>query len=133
MSRRKPDIYERQKQIHNQEYLRSHLLREKYPEVTGLVIKMSFKDYDERSNHKPEQMEFSQESKAFFKIACPYYECVSGGFDFSSAIDELVTSHLDKLDGTITCQGWQDKERINKNQCFLKLDYTITAKYKNDS
>ncbi len=133
MSRRKPDIYERQKQIRNQEYWQSHPLREKYPEVTGLVIKMSFKDYDERSNPKPRQVEFSQESKAFFKIDCPYRECVSGGFDFSSAIDELVTSHLDKLDGTITCQGWQDKERIGKHRCFLELSYTIFAKYKNDS
>lgn len=130
MSRRKPDIYERQKQIRNQEYWRSHPLREKYPEVTGLVIEMSFKDNDERSNPKPKQVKFSQESKAFFKFDCPCWECVSGGFDFSSAINELVSSRLDKLDGTIACQGWQDKERIGKHRCFLKLIYTISAKYK---
>jgi len=134
MSRRKPDIYERQKQIHNQEYGRSPLLKEQYPEVTDLIVEMSFKKYDNwGSNPEPRQEKYSQESKAFFKIACPHRECVSGGFDFSSAIDELVTSHLDKLDGTMTCQGWQDKERINKNHCFLKLDYTISAKYNNDS
>ncbi|MCK4913426.1 MAG: hypothetical protein KAS69_02370 [Planctomycetes bacterium] len=133
MSRRKPDIYEQQKQRYWDGYRRAPLLKEKYPKVTNISVEMSFKDNDERSNPKPQQVEFSQESKAFFKIECPCHECVSGGFDFSSAINELVTSHLDKLDGTITCQGWQDKERINKHRCFLKLNYTIFARYKNES
>ena len=133
MSRRKPDIYEQQRQRYWEGYNRSPLLKEKYPEVTDLMVEMSFKDPDGECNPEPRQVKFSQESKAFFKIECPYRECVSGGFDFSSDIDKLVTSRLDKLDGTITCPGWQDKERINKNHCFLKLDYIISAKYKKNS
>ncbi len=133
MSRKKPDIYEQEKQRRWEAYHRSPLLKEKYPKVTDLMVKMSFKDYDGGSNPEPRQEKYSPESKAFFKIACPHRECVSGGFDLSSAIDKLVTSRLGKLDGTITCQGWQDKERINKHRCFLELNYAISAKYKNDS
>ncbi len=133
MSRRKPDIHERQKQIRNQECLRSPLLKEKYPQVADIIVEMIFKNPDSGGNPKLEPMEYSQESKAFFKIECPYRECVSGGFNFSFDIDKLVTSRLDKLDGTITCQGWQDKERINKHGCYLELNYTISAKYKKNS
>jgi hypothetical protein len=132
MSKKKLDIYERQNQMRHQEYWRSPPLKEKYPKVKDLTVEISFKDYDGGSNPEPKQENYSQESKAFFKIACPHRECVSGGFDFSSAINELVTSRLDKLDGTITCQGWQDKERINKHRCFLELHYKISVKYKDD-
>ena len=131
MSRKKPDIYEREKQMRLDAYFRSPSLKEKYPQVIELMVEMNFKDYDGGSAPEPKQEKYSLESKAFFKIDCPYRECISGGFDLSLAIDKLVTSHLDKLDGTITCQGWQDKERINKNRCFLQLNYTITAKYEN--
>ncbi len=131
MSRRKPDIYEQQRQRYWERWHRSPLLKEKYPKVTSISVEMSFKDSDGKCDFESKKEIYSQESKAFFKIECPYRECVSGGFNFSFDIDKLVTSHLDKLDGTITCQGWQDKERIGKHRCFLELNYTISAKYKN--
>lgn len=129
MNRKKPDIYEQQKQRCWDEYHRSPLLKEKYPKVSSISVEMNFKDSDGMGDPKPDKKEFSRESNAFFKIECPYRECVSGGFDFSSDIDKLVTSGLDKLDGSITCQGWQDKERIGRHHCFLKLNYTISVKY----
>lgn len=130
MSRRKPDIYEQQRQRYWDGLKRSPLLNKKYPTVIDINVKMSFDDPDEKCNSEPEQRTYSKESYAFFKIECHHRECVWGGFDLSPAIDELVTSHLDKLEGTITCQGWQDKEQINRRHCFLKLIYTISAKYK---
>lgn len=133
MSRRKPDIYEREKQRRLEAYHRSPLLKEKYPQVTDIMVEMKFKDPDEGSNPESKQEKYSQESKAFFEIDCPYAECISGGFDLSLAIDKLVTSRLNKLNGTITCQGWQDKERRNKHHCFLELNYTICANYKNNN
>jgi hypothetical protein len=130
MSRRKPDVYERDKQMYWDAYHRSPLLKEKYPQVGDITIDTSYKDYDMKDGPEPQQIKFAQESKAFFRIECPYRECISGGFDLSAAIDELISSHMDKLDGTITCQGWQDKERVNKHRCFLKLNYAISTTYK---
>ncbi|MDD5327471.1 MAG: hypothetical protein PHY02_06615 [Phycisphaerae bacterium] len=119
MSRKKPDIYEREKQGYWEAYHRSPSLKDRYPQVTDIRVEMKFKDTDGGSSPESKQEKYSQESKAFFKIVCPYAECISGGFDLSPAIDKLVASHLNKLDDTIICQGWQDEERRGKHHCFL--------------
>ena len=133
MSRRKPDIYERQKLMRWEAYHRSPFLKEKYPQVAKIVVDMEFKNPDWGDDPEPQKETYYQQSKAFFKINCPHIECISGGFDLSWAVDELVTSKLEKTSGTITCQGWQDKERINKHHCFLELNYTISVHYIKES
>jgi hypothetical protein len=132
MSRKKPDIYEQEKQMRREAYNRSLIVKEMYPQVAKIIVDMKFKEPDWGGDPDPRQSTYSQESKAFFKIDCPHVECISGGFDLSTPIDKLVASRLEKVDGTITCQGWQDKERINKHRCLLKLNYTISAYYINN-
>ena len=130
MGRKKLDVNERQQNRDWEALKRSPLLNKKYPKVTDVNIEMSYEDPDGLCNFNPEQRKYSQKDKAFFNIKCPSVECVSGGFDLSLEVDKLVSSHLDKLEGTVLCQGWLDKERINRSRCWLKLDYTISAKYK---
>ena len=129
MTKRKPDIYEREKQMRWEEYRRSPLLKERYPQVSSIAVEMDFKNPDWGGDPDSKKESYSQESKAFFKIDCPHVECISGGFDLSNAISTLISSKSDRAEGSIVCQGWQDKERINKHRCLLELKYTIIVNY----
>ena len=56
-------------------------------------------------------------------IKCPMRECVGGGFDLRS---QFNTSELDiGCSDSSVCQGWQDKERINKHRCLCELHWEM--------
>lgn len=133
MGKKKPDIYEQQEQRRWQAYSKAPLMKDKFPTLASLSIDMTFQEPDWGKNPEPRNQSFGPESKAFFDMECPYVECISGGFDLSSAVSKLVDSGDTELPGTITCQGWQDIERIKKHRCLLKMEYKITAIYANDA
>ena len=113
-------------------YLResqAQLIREIYPDVERIVIDLSFRDFDEKCNPSPSQLIFTPKSKAFFEIECPFWECILGGFDFSSDIRRCIESKSNSISGQATCQGWQDQERINKHRCLLRANFTISVNY----
>ena len=129
MRRKKPDIYERQKQRYWEAYHRAPLLKEEFPQLSSLVIEMAFEEPDWGSNPSPRRERFGPDSRAFFEMTCPHVECISGGFDLSTAVSKLVASGKTESSGFLTCQGWQDRERINKYRCLLKMEYKIIAAY----
>lgn len=55
-----------------------------------------------------------------FLIPCPMCECVNGGFDIKG-----VDSMEQGQSKTFICQGWQDRERINKHRCLCELYLTF--------
>ena len=133
MRKKKPDIHDQRKQRHWQAYSQAPLIKEKFPVLSSLSIDMTFEEPDWGNNPSSRSQGFGPESKAFFDIACPYVECVSDGFRLSGAVSSLVDSGATESSGTISCQGWQDRERINKHRCLLKMNYKITAIYTKDA
>jgi hypothetical protein len=129
MRKKKPDIYEQQKQRRWEAYSQAPLIKDRFPILASLSMHMTFEEPDWGGNPSPKQETFGPKSKAFFEIECPYYECISGGFNLSSAVIKLVNTRGTESSGTIICQGWQDRERINKHRCLLKMKYKITATY----
>ncbi|TET46102.1 hypothetical protein E3J62_05305 [candidate division TA06 bacterium] len=129
MRKKKPDIYERQKQQYWEAYDHAPLLKEKFPQLASLVIEMTFQEPDWGSNPSPRQENYGPGSKAFFEMTCPYVECISGGFNLSSAVSKLVASGEIESSGFLTCHGWQDRERVNKHRCLLKMEYKIIGNY----
>jgi len=132
MARRKKrlGVTERHKELR---YAREHQaqpIEKVFPEVDHIRIDITFQDYDEDCHPSPQQISFIPQSKAFFEIDCPFYECVMGGFDFSNNVNRCVEKKRTTIEGESTCQGWQDLERLNKNGCFLKAKYTISVDYK---
>ncbi len=125
MTKKKPDIYEQEKQMKWDEYHRSPSVKELYSQVDSIEVEMNFNNPDGGGDPVAKKESYSQASKAFFKIDCPHVECVSGGFNLSSAISDLISSEKVRIEGGIVCQGWQDRERINKHRCLHELKYTI--------
>ncbi|MEI9476077.1 MAG: hypothetical protein WCO26_05840 [Deltaproteobacteria bacterium] len=133
MKKKKSNIYDRHKQRHWEAHSRAPLIKDKFPILASLSIKMTFIKPDWGENPRPRQERFGPESKAFFEVECPYVECISGGFDLSSAVSEILATRGNVSSGTIVCQGWQDRERINRNRCLLTMEYKITPTYIKDA
>ena len=68
-------------------------------------------------------------SKAFFQVKCRQRECVNGGFDLSNLITSAINSQQTIAEGRLSCQGWQDLERVGNNHCLWILDYEISVQY----
>ena len=130
---KKPDVYEQQKLAYWREYHEAPLIKERFPSLTSLSIRMDFENPDWGGNPSPKQENFGPESRAFFKVQCPHWECIEGGFNLSYAVSELVNKRLEETKGTTTCQGWQDRERIGQHRCLLIMNYKITASYTKDA
>lgn len=129
--RKRSDILEQHSQSRYFRESKTHLIREVYPNVERIVINLSFQDFDEKCNPSPKQLVFTPESKAFFEIECPFWECVLGGFAFSLHVRQCIESKTNSISGESKCSGWQDQERINKNRCLLKANFTISVSYAN--
>lgn len=56
-------------------------------------------------------------------IECPMRECVDGGFNLG--IQRNGSGLEIGCSGSIVCQGWEDKQRINKHRCLCELHYEI--------
>ena len=94
-------------------------------------IKGAFQDPDARQRcYEPLDKEFSEASKALFDIECPHVECVEGGFSLAGAVDGTVDGTLTTSMALLACQGWQDRERVNKNRCLLEGSFDIGIEYK---
>jgi hypothetical protein len=130
MAEDKPDIYEQQIQRRREAYHRAPHLKEKYPQLARLIIKMSFTEPSWGSAPRPQQKVYGPDNKALFEVQCPHVECVEGGFDLRAAVSDMVTYGKSEVVSNLVCQGWQGREGINKHRCHLRVSYRISATYK---
>lgn len=129
MSRKKKDVYEKRKEEKLAQERNSPTINEKYPGVATIVIDQEYIDHDPPFNVSSSQKTFYSLSKSFFWLPCPHWECVDGGFDLGPAVRDMYDSRAIEKPGEIDCQGWQDRERVHKNRCLLKLRYKILVEY----
>ena len=89
--------------------------------VKSIKIKASFKD-PEAINRCVEKEVILHVGDDHF-IKCPMRECIEGGFDLRSQLAEPGLKI--GRSGVAVCQGWQDKERINKHRCLNELHWKV--------
>jgi len=130
MVKRKPDPYELQRQRRADCYRTSAPIAERFPSVQSLMITATFKEPDWGQDPPPRVLDYNDGSKAHFEIECPHRECLDGGFDLSSLVNDMIQKHQSKAVGKVVCQGWQDRERMNKHRCFSELSYSIEVLYR---
>lgn len=129
MRKKKPDIYENMKMRYWEGHAKASAIIDIFPNISKIEIDLKFKNPDWGGDPSPKNIIYGPNSKAYFKIQCPHWECVNGGYDLGSEIRSLWKEKGISKIGTLTCQGWQDKERINKHHCFLVMEYSITISY----
>lgn len=89
--------------------------------MKSIKIKACFKDPD-RINHCADKEIFIHVGDDHF-VKCPMRECLQGGFDLRSLRAESGLKIGSS--GVLMCQGWQDKERINKHRCLYELHWEV--------
>ncbi len=97
---------------------------ELYPDVTRIVLFVAFQQAAAGADANYQQIIFTPDSEAAFRLDCSRDACVDGGFDYGPFIDELIKSGESRAHGTIACEGWLvDGE--NRRRCSLHSEYRI--------
>lgn len=101
------------------------------PRIKKIIIYLDFSKNFEYS-HKPYFSVLKPSDEIFYAPDCINRSCTKGYFDISSDLYDLVRNNKNEIKGSLTCDGWQDQERIGNHQCFAKVSYTIKAEFENE-
>lgn len=100
-----------------------------YPDIERLTLFVSFEEADAEAEPNYQQIIFTEDSAAAFRLECSREECVDGGFDYKPFIDELIRNGEQMGQGKIACQGslGSGKEGLC---CALQSEYRIIIQRK---
>lgn len=127
--KKKQNVYERATHFYWQQHQDSPLMKERHPNVRVIEISVDYKDPDGwAGDPKSEVHTFGPEQKAFFQTRCPYRECVNGGFNYAEGVRLALESPSNEASGRVSCDGWQDQERINRHRCMLGASFKVSVR-----
>jgi len=129
MVQRPVDAYKQEREMRRRTYTNTSSLREKFPQVEQLVLELSFTDPTGVGKHSPQVHTLGPAARAYFEVPCPCSACLSGGFDLSGVISDMLARRGRIAAGKSNCGGWQDRGRIGEHRCQLQLSYRATASY----
>ncbi|MCC6347477.1 MAG: hypothetical protein IT388_09860 [Nitrospirales bacterium] len=95
-------------ELKKQAMLATGLLSNRFPEVSGMVIQMTY--YQKGSNPvlMVRTVNVFPSSYAYFKMDCVVKGCEGGGFDLTSLVTDLVKFRRKMKKGTLVCSGASD-------------------------
>lgn len=104
----------------------SGMISDHYPEVSGIVIHMTY--YQKASNPilMIRTVNFFPTSYAYFNMECMIKGCVEGGFNLTSIIDNMVRNHKKSGKGNMVCCGESDFLSPD----HARISYEISIQYK---
>ena len=117
-------------QKRNQDKLAAGLVSEKFSQVSGMVIKMTY--YQELTNPvlMLRTVNVFPSSAAYFRMKCMSKECEDGGFDLTRVISGMVRHRKKSVKGKMSCKG--TGETLEKNHASvsyeIKIRYRATSK-----
>jgi hypothetical protein len=97
-------------------------ISELYPEIGKITLFVAFEEADSESEPNYQQIIFTADSDAAFRLGCTREKCLVGGFDFAPIVDEAVKNRESRLQGTLECQGTLGPLGP---RCSLKAEYRI--------
>ncbi len=107
----------------------SPTIQELNPRIKNIFIDEDYSDNSEYVIKKPYSRELKPSDKAFYAIDCINNSCTNGYLDISNDLYSLIRDGKSSMSGAISCDGWQDEERIGNHRCLAKVNYTIRAIY----
>ncbi len=91
-----------------------------YPDVGRIMLFVAFEEADADSEPNYQQIIFTADTEASFRLDCSQDECVGGGFDFALIVDEMVKNKESRVHGKVACEG-----SLGSGGCGLKAEYRI--------
>jgi hypothetical protein len=116
-------------QKRNEEKIASGLVSERFPQVAGMVIKMTY--YQEMANPvlMVRTVNVFPSTHAFFHMKCAIKECENGGFDLAPVIASMVRGRKKSAKGEMFCKGKGDKLKSK----HASISYEIKIRYRSRS
>jgi hypothetical protein len=104
----------------------SRKISELYPDVTRVVLFVAFQQAAAGADANYQQIIFTPDSEAVFRLDCSRDDCVDGGFDYGPHVAELIASGESRSHGRIACEGWLGNGE-NRRHCSLQSEYRIVV------
>ncbi len=102
------------------------LLSERYPQVSGMVIHMTYYQNGINPVLMVRTLNVFPTSAAYFKMDCMIKGCESGGFDLTSEIRNMIKNARKAQKGSMVCKGKVDAVTCD----HASVAYEISVKYK---
>ena len=97
--------YVERMELNKQQKIISGLVSERFPEVSSIVIRMTYYHKAVNPVLMVRTVNVIPTSYAYFNMDCMIKDCVDGGFDLTSVITDMV-KHYKKLEkGKLICSG----------------------------
>ncbi len=93
-----------------------------YPGVGRIVLFVAFEQADPETEPNYQQIIFTAESEATFRLDCPRDTCAGGGFDLAPVVDGMVKTGESRVHGKLACGGSLGPR---EDRCALKAEYRI--------
>lgn len=97
-------------------------ISELFPEVERIVLFVAFEEADQDSDPNYQQIIFTADTEAIFRLDCSRDECAGGGFDFTPVVAEMVKNGDSRVHGKLACEGTLGS---GGDRCALKAEYRI--------
>ncbi len=112
-------------ELNRQRKIAAGLVSECFPEVSDIVIRMTYYQKAVNPVMMVRTMNFWPSQYAYFNIDCMVKGCVDGGFDLTSVIAKMIKNRRKSEKGKLVCKGNSDVLASG----HASIDYHITVKY----
>jgi hypothetical protein len=102
--------------------LKHTTISELYPDIGRILLLAAFEEADSESEPNYQQIIFTPQTRAIFRLDCSREECLGGGFDFSEVVAEMVKNRESRVHGNLECEGTLGS---GGHCCSLKAEYRI--------
>ena len=97
-------------------------IAELYPGLCRITLFVAFEEADAESEPNYQQIIFTAESEATFRLDCSRDECLGGGFDFTLIVADMVKNREAMLHAKLACEGTLG---AGGDRCSLQAEYRI--------
>jgi hypothetical protein len=97
--------YVERMELNKQQKIISGLVSERFPEVSSIVIQMTYYHKAVNPVLMVRTVNVIPTSYAYFNMDCMIKDCVDGGFDLTSVITHMVKHHKKLEKGKLVCKG----------------------------
>ena len=97
--------YVERMELNKQQKIISGLVSERFPEVSSIVIRMTYYHKAVNPVLMVRTVNVIPTSYAYFNMDCLMKDCVDGGFDLTSVITDMVKHHKKLEKGKLVCSG----------------------------
>jgi len=97
--------YVERMELNKQQKIISGLVSERFPEVSSIVIRMTYYHKAVNPVLMVRTVNVIPTSYAYFNMDCMIKDCVDGGFDLTSVITDMVKHHKKLEKGKLVCSG----------------------------